>query len=412
MAEYTEDELYDMSDDELEAAFKAAKAEMGSPEGGEEFDNDDIENEVEDEEEVGEPEDGMETYETEEGEEQEEVEDLEQPEVDSDDDASLEGEEDGDSEEESEEDEVEPDGADDGSDEDEPTDDDAEAETEEQPAQVHKFKANGREYEFTDREIAEQFPKVFGQAMDYTKKMQQIKPWRKTIDAIESAELNHDDVNLMIDVLKGDKGAIQEVIKRTGVDTLELDDEENKYTPKDYGRDETTLQLKDVVDQISADEEYAITHKVISKDWDDRSWEVMSKDPEMIRLLHVDVKNGMYDKVQPIAEKLKVYDSGKQSDLDYYKQAAGIYFDQEAQQANQAKAAEMKKLEAEKLAAEKQKLEKVKQQEVKRKQTKSVAGKRKAAAPTKSKAGTKSNINYLDDSDEAFEEWYSKLQDM
>jgi hypothetical protein len=211
--------------------------------------------------------------------------------------------------------------------------------------------------------------------------------------------------------LKGDKGAIQEVIKRTGVDTLELDDEENKYTPKDYGRDETTLQIKDVVDQISADEEYAITHKVISKDWDDRSWEVMSKDPEMIRLLHVDVKNGMYDKVQPIAEKLKVYDRGKQSDLDYYKQAAGVYFDQQAQQEQSAKAAEMKKLEAEKEAAEKQKLEKVKQQEVKRKQTKTVAKKRKAAAPTKSKAGTKSNIDYLDDSDEAFEEWYAKLQD-
>jgi hypothetical protein len=31
------------------------------------------------------------------------------------------------------------------------------------------FKANGREFKFTQDEMLEQFPKIFGQAMDYTK---------------------------------------------------------------------------------------------------------------------------------------------------------------------------------------------------------------------------------------------------
>jgi hypothetical protein len=37
--------------------------------------------------------------------------------------------------------------------------------------------------------------------------------------------------------------------------------------------------------------------------------------------------------------------------------------------------------------------------------------KRKAAAPSKKAAGRKSGVDYLDDSEEAFEEWYSALQD-
>ena len=37
--------------------------------------------------------------------------------------------------------------------------------------------------------------------------------------------------------------------------------------------------------------------------------------------------------------------------------------------------------------------------------------KRKAAAPTKSVAGAKQATNYLEDSDEAFEEWYKSLKE-
>ena len=315
MTEYNEDALYNMSDEELEAAFNAAKADSVSPDVG--YDNN--------EEYVDATDDGDDVEYVEE----EEAEDLEQPEdQDSDDDASSDDEVEDEVEEETEEsEEGDADGQPD-EEEADTTDTEEYTTSKEQPVQSYKFKANGKEYEFTDSEIVEQFPKIFGQAMDYTKKMQAIKPWRKTIDAIESAQLSHDDVNLMIDVLKGDKGAISEVIKRTGVDTLELDVEENKYTPKDYGRDENTLAIKDVVERISHDPEYAVTERVLGKEWDDRSWKEISSNPEMIELLHIDVKTGMYDKVQPIAEKLKVYGKGTKSDLDYYKEAAGIYFSQ------------------------------------------------------------------------------------
>lgn len=272
---------------------------------------------------------------------------------------------------------------------------------------VHKFKANGKEYSFTPEEMMEQFPKIFGQAMDYTKKTQALKPWRKTIDAIESARLGHDDINLMIDVFKGDKNAIAELIKRTGVDALDLDTENSKYVPKDYGRDDTALAIKDIVDEISADKEYETTHRILSKEWDERSFSELTKDPELIRLLHVDVKSGMYDKVQPIAEKMKVFDRGRQSDLDYYKAAAQEYFRAEAETERRAKAIEDQRLAREAKLARQAEIERVKATQIKQAAVREQAVVRKAAAPVKSNAGTKKTVtDYLDESEEAYDEWY------
>ena len=245
--------------------------------------------------------------------------------------------------------------------------------------------------------------------MDYTKKTQALKPWRKTIDAIESANLSHDQINLMIDVFKGDKNAIAEVMRRTGVDALDLDTENNVYTPKDYGRDDTALAIKDIVDEISLDKEFSITQQILNKEWDDRSFSELTRDPELIKLLHIDVKSGTYDKVQPIAEKLKVFDRGRKSDLEYYKQAAGEYFREvdEAQRREQAMEEQRQLREAK--AARQAELERVRTTQAKQEAVKTQAVARKAAAPTKSNAGTKKSVtDYLDESDEAYDDWYKR----
>ena len=376
-------DVWDLSDEELEAAFQAAKAEMGSPD----------------------------TAYEEERKEETEHEDLEQPvdDEDSDDDADTDASEDEAEDDGSDVDDETPDGEDADAEE-EPEKEEEPKQAEVQPIQKHKFKANGREYEFTEDEVREQFPKIFGQAMDYTKKMQALKPWRKTIDAIEGAQLSHDDVNLMIDVLKGDKDAVAAVLKRTGVDALELDVEQSRYVPKDYGRDDKALAVKDVIEEISGDAEYSTTYKILSKEWDDDSFREMTSDPELIKLLHVDVKSGMYDKVQPIAEKLKVYDRGRRSNLDYYKEAARVYFNEQAQE--EARRAEYEKARVlrESELADKARVRDVRDQQKQRVAVKQDAEKRKAAAPTKKVAGTKKVIDYLDDSDEAYDEWYKNLQ--
>ncbi|OOE37256.1 hypothetical protein BZG00_15700, partial [Salinivibrio kushneri] len=285
-----EDDLWDMSDEALEAAFKEAQADQNSPDTDleqeqEEVVADSTDTEEYDEEVTMDDDPSSDDVETEEFED-----DSEEPDEGSDDETSNESEtSDADEEDDSDAEDADPDEeadeADETSSDDADEDDDAE-----QPAQMYKFRANGKDYEFSSEEIVDQFPKIFGQAMDYTKKMQAIKPWRKTIDAVESAELTHEDVSLMIDVLKGDKGAMTEVLKRTGLEAHELDTEEaGEYVAKDYGRDESALAIKDIVNDIGSDPEYKTTHNILSKEWDEKSWGTITENPDMIRLLHEDV---------------------------------------------------------------------------------------------------------------------------
>lgn len=378
---YSEEDLWEMSDEDLQKAFKEAKAQDLSPE------TDYEEDAVDNDEEV----------------------DLEQPDEDSDYETSSEEEVEVGTEEDTEEVEGELDG------EPEADEVDAEVKTEadedEQPVQRRKYKANGKDYEFTDQEIFEQFGRVFGQAMDYTKKSQQLKPWRKTIDAIEQAGLSQDDVNLAIDVLSGDKEAIAALLKRTGVDALELDTDNVNYTSRDYGRNDTELAIKDIVEEISGDKEYAITYDVLERQWDTKSKEAFVERPELIRELHLDVKSGMFDTLMPIVNKMRVYDGGKHSDLDYYGMAAKQYYNEQAQAEARLNVQEARRTRTEQEQGTRAKIDQVKADEQRRVATKTASTKRKAAAPTAKSAGTKKVVDYLDASDEAFEDFYKRIQD-
>lgn len=377
--------VWEMSDEELESAFREAKANLDSP--ITDVENNDFNNEIENDE--------------------IDVIDLEQPTEDSDDNGDEEVELDEGTDESDESEPLD----EENKDEDEPTDEpEADEGDTTQEEQIYAFKANGKEFKFTEKEIKEQFPKIFGQAMDYTKKTQALKPWRQTIDALEQAKISHEDVSLMIDVLRGDKDAIATVIKRTGVDALELDPENSKYVPKSYGRNETDLAVKDVIQEISSDREYEITQKILSKDWDDNSVQELAKNPDLIRELHIDVKNGIYDKVSPIAEKLKVLDRGRKSDLEYYLRAGDEYYKSIQAEAQKQAAIENQRVQREAKLQKQAEIERVKAQQVARVKSTEKVEARKAAAPVKANAGTKKVIDYLDDSEEAYEEWYKEME--
>ena len=384
----TEERLYSLSDEELEKAFLDAKENEQYAEADEP---------IQESEEV---------YED----ENEEIEIMEQP--GEDEDSVEEGATSTDeveTETESTADATKPDKEVVEGDEDPIEDDNLEDEIVDEAQKEHQelaFKANGREYKFTQDEIMAQFPKIFGQAMDYTKKTQAMKPWRKTIDAIEEAKLGHDDINLMIDVMKGNKEAIAEVLKRTGVDSLEIDTENSKYTPNDYGRDDKALAIKDIIEEISVDREYETTHKVLSKEWDEKSFKRMTDDPELIRLLHYDVKSGTFDKVQAVAEKIKVFDRGLKTDLEYYELASMEIAQQYQEEQRRAYEVERQRADREARLARQAEIDRVRKTQERQKEVEVKAVERKAATPTSRKAVSSKVVDYLDDSDEAFEDWY------
>ena len=334
---------------------------------------------VEDEEEV----DGTETEV-----EEDEVDTAEQPE---DENESEDSDDNNDVDEEQEEE----------TEEDSKTEESAQETVDEQPAKeettlttdTHKvptfrLKADGTEFELTENELKQ----LASKGMNYTKKMQDIKEYREHVSAIKEAALSKDDINLMIDVLKGDKDALATVMKRTGVDALDVDVENSRYVPKNYGRNEVELEIEEVVESISRDPEYVTTKHIISSNWDKQSQMEFVKDPIKIAKLHEDVKNGTFDQVVPMMLKKKALDGARKSDIEYYIEAGTDYYQNKAREAYNASVIEAEK------AKKQAEIKVVKEQEAKRSVVTDTAGKRKAATMTKPKTAKRSIDDYLNTS--------------
>jgi len=283
--------------------------------------------------------------------------------------------------------------------------------SEQQLSSKRKFKAVGKEFEFTDDEILQQFPTVFAQAMDYRRKTQAIAPWRKTIDAIETAGLSHDDINLAIDVLKGNKDAITEVLKKHEIDTMAIDpDTHQGYKPNDYGRDPSVIEVENTIKELSEDPDFMKTEKVLGQEWDDKSMQEIYQNPEYIRYIHEDIKNGVYDRLAPEAQKLKVFDGGRKSDIEYYQEAVRLDALRAQEQQLKITAEESIRKQEEAQRAEQERIAKIKAAEEARRREQELDEKRKAATINTQASNGSKVTDYLDalDDDEGFKAFYAK----
>ena len=285
--------------------------------------------------------------------------------------------------------------------EDEPTKVEEPKPTEEaQKVPTFKLRADGNDFEFTEDELKQ----LASKGMNYTRKMQEIKDYREHVSAIKEANLSKDDINLMIDVLKGDKDALATIMKTKGIDALDLDVENSKYVPKNYGRNEVELEIDEIVETISRDPEYVTTKHIISSNWDQKSQMEFVKDPVKIAKLHEDVKSGTFDKVVPMMLKKKALDGARKSDIEYYIEAGKSYYENLAREnyINAQREAEKARNDAE--------INRVKQQEAKRSVESTTAVKRKAATMTKPKTVKRSIDDMLDSalSDDEFSKLMEK----
>lgn len=260
------------------------------------------------------------------------------------------------------------------------------------------FKANGKDFTFTEAEMMEQFEGVFGKAMDYTQKMQKIAPFRKMISALEEQNITQDQFNLALDILKGDKGALKQLAqdKKIDLSDLSFEDEENNYKPTDYGDSDFQTQIKDIESQIGKDVEYTTTVDIIDNQWDDASRQLIADNPNVIMGLHNDVKSGVYDKIAPEALKLKLQDGNSKSDLDYYLLAGSAAKEITDSETNQNTVKDLNKG--------------AQEADDKFSKESSEAEQKRAAGKTASAAGKKGVVDYLDDdNDEKYDAWYKNL---
>lgn len=240
---------------------------------------------------------------------------------------------------------------------------------------TYKIKANGMEFDFTLDELISTASK----GMDYTKKMQAIKPYRTTINTIKEHGISDEDLNLLIDIKKGNKQALSALVKNSGADIYDLDDE-SEYIPNNYKKSEAEVALQEAVGEISQDDAFSETKEVLNS-LDNKSLEFIYSDSRNLLGLHSDIKDGTYQKVMPRAMKLAMMDGYQKPVIEYYLSAGNDYF----KEANEKALREEQK---------KQNTTKAKQQ----------------ASLPKSRVDTKVK-DYLndDDMDEAYEKWYQSV---
>ena len=247
------------------------------------------------------------------------------------------------------------------------------------PDTLYKIKANGKEFEMTLDELKQTASK----GMDYLKKTTALKPYRTMIAAMEENKVSPEDINLLIDLKKGNKEAIAKLIKENEVDVYDLP-EANDYRPREYRQSETALEMKEVLSTISKDAEFSRTSEIYDA-FDEQTKAFLNEDPSRIVGLHNDVKTGVFDKVLPLAEKKAMIDGYNAPFLQYYLQAG-----QEILNANNRPI----QTEQKQYVPPENRANKI------------------AAGLPSSRGDKKTVIDYLDEeiSDEDFKEWYSKLQ--
>ncbi|EKQ8056005.1 hypothetical protein P6X57_000745 [Campylobacter coli] len=188
----------------------------------------------------------------------------------------------------------------------------------------YKIRADGQDLEFTLDELIKLAPK----AMNYTKKMQQIAPFRRTISALEENQVSEDEINQFIEMRNGNAVAISNFLRSKNMNINDIDnisdDEVSGYKANKYGREHT--RLDDIVEDIKSSEHYNKLVDYVSQ-LDPRSKEIIQRQPETLNILINEMASGHFDRIKAEASKKALLYGSKKADLEYYIDSANALYD-------------------------------------------------------------------------------------
>jgi len=164
------------------------------------------------------------------------------------------------------------------------------------------FKASKRMMQIDDIDDA---IKLMQMGADYSNKMKQIKPNLKVVSMLEKEGLlDESKINNLIDLSKKNPAAITQLLKESGIDPLDIDtDEEVDYKPTNYSLSDTEYEINQALDDIKDTPTFNKTLDVVGKQWDKESKDIVSKNPNVLKIINNHMQNGVYDKVIPLVER-------------------------------------------------------------------------------------------------------------
>lgn len=196
---------------------------------------------------------------------------------------------------------------------------DSDTDAKEQLAKIFApFRANGKEIKVDN---VDDVIRLMQMGAGFNKKMAGLKPQLKLLKMLENNDLlSEEKISLMIDINKKDPAAIGKLLADSEIDPLNLD-LGNEYTPKSYTVSDSELELDDVLSDLRDSPHYAKTLDVTVNKWDSTSKQLLISNPSVIRILHDQIGNGIFDQVTQMVEKERLFGRlNRLSDLEAYKQ--------------------------------------------------------------------------------------------
>ena len=155
------------------------------------------------------------------------------------------------------------------------------------------FKANGKLIALKTPEEAIQLMQM---GANYTRKMQAIAPYKKTLLMLENnGLLDEDKLSFLIDLDKKNPEAIKKLIKDAGIDPMDIDTStEPQYKEGSHKVSNEEAAFMTVLDDLKQSQDGMQTIKEINSNWDDASKNILWSSPNIMRTIHQQRENGVY----------------------------------------------------------------------------------------------------------------------
>lgn len=182
-------------------------------------------------------------------------------------------------------------------------------------------KGGGREVQVRNAEHARNLMEM---GIDYSKKMEHMKPHMRALRTLEKEGLleNEDMFNLLLEAKQGNPDAIKRLIGDNKLDAFELSPEEGAetYKPQNQLASQEEVNVNNALQQIRQSPAYEETLDVMTKTFDSKSKEILSENPSYITSLNQDIESGVYKKVMEAVQyqrDMKMIPEGT-SDIEAY----------------------------------------------------------------------------------------------
>jgi hypothetical protein len=134
---------------------------------------------------------------------------------------------------------------------------------------------------------------------NYTRKMQELAPFRKAMTMLSKHNLlNEDELSFLIDIRNKNPDAIKKLVKDAGIDPMDIGEDAGKeYRLGNHRVSDNEVKFREGMDSLKATPEGQATLSEIHTNWDDASKDLLWDHPQILSDIHTHRENGFYAKV-------------------------------------------------------------------------------------------------------------------